>query len=88
MIVAFPGQLITLLAVFLFSLWKRFTYDNSSKRYRNILRHGLDLKWIKLLQTPHPLSFNDNIYHDGNISRLPDFDVCFFTLLDIRKRNK
>ena len=68
---------------------EKITYhDNSSKRYRNILRHGLDLKWIKLLQTPHPLSFNDNIYHDGNISRLPDFDVCFFTLLDIRKRNK
>ena len=43
------------------------------------------LKWIKLLQTPHPLGFNDNIYHEGNISRLPDFDV--FSLLDIRKRN-
>ena len=26
-----------------------------------------------------------NIYHEGNISRLPDFD--FFSLLDIRKRN-
>ena len=59
--------------------------DNSTKRYRNILRHELELKWIKLLQTPHPLSFNDNIYHEGNISRLPDFDV--FTLLDIRNRN-
>ena len=31
-----------------------------------------------------PLGFNDNIYHEGNISRLPDFDV-FFSLLD--KRN-
>ena len=59
--------------------------DNSTKRYRNILRHELKLKWIKLLQTPHPLGFNDNIYHEGNISRLPDFDV--FSLLDIRKRN-
>ena len=29
--------------------------------------------------------FNDIIYHEGNISRLPDFDV--FSLLDIRKRN-
>ena len=56
-----------------------------AKRYRNILRHELELKWIKLLQTPHPLGFNDNIYHKGNISRLPDFDV--FSLLDIRKRN-
>ena len=26
--------------------------DNSTKRYRNILRHELELKWIKLLQTP------------------------------------
>ena len=47
--------------------------DNSTKRYRNILRHELELKWIKLLQTPHPLGFNDYIYHEGNISRLPDF---------------
>ena len=39
----------------------------------------------KLLQTPHPLDFNDNIYHEGNISRLPDFDV--FSLLDMRKGN-
>ena len=43
--------------------------DNSTKR--NILRDELELKWIKLLQTPHPLGFND-IYHEGNISRLPD----------------
>ena len=42
------------------------------KRYRNILRHELELKWIKLLQTTHPLGLNDNIYHEGNISRLPD----------------
>ena len=66
---------------------EKITYgDNSTKRYRNILRHKIELKWIKLLQKPHPLGFNDNIYHEGNISRLPDFDV--FSLLDIRKRNK
>ena len=59
---------------------EKITYgDNSTKRYRNILRHELELKWIKLLQTPHPLGFNDNIYHGGNISRLPDFDVFFFS---------
>ena len=52
--------------------------DNSSKRYRNILRHGLELKWIKLLITPLSVSVNDNIYHEGNISRLPDFDGFFF----------
>ena len=57
---------------------EKITYGhNSTKRYRNILRHELELKWIKLLQTPHPLGFNDNIYHEGNISRLPDFDVFF-----------
>ena len=65
---------------------EKITYsDNSIKRYRNVLRHELELKWIKLIQTPHPLGFNDTIYHEGNISRLPDFDV--FSLLDIRKRN-
>ena len=32
---------------------------------------------MKLLQTPHPLGFNDNIYHEGNISRLPDVDIFF-----------
>ena len=66
---------------------EKITYgDNSTKRYRNILMHELELKWIKSLQTPLPLGFNYNIYHEGNISRLPDFDG--FSLLDIRKRNK
>ena len=51
----------------------------------SLLRHELELVWIKLLQTPHPLGFNDNIYHEGNISRLPDFGV--FSILDIHKRN-
>ena len=49
-----------------------------------IKRHETELKWIKLLQTPFPLGFNDNIYHEGNISKMPDFDV--FPLLEIRKR--
>ena len=40
-----------------------------------------ELKWIKLLQTPFPLGFNDNINHEGNISKMPDFDV--FSLLEI-----
>ena len=37
---------------------------------------------IKRLQTPFPLGFNDNIYHEGNISKMPDFDAFF--LLDIK----
>ena len=28
-----------------------------------------------------------NIYHEGNISKMPDFDVVSFSLLDDRKRN-
>ena len=42
-----------------------------------------ELKWIKLLQTPFPLGFKDNIYQQGNISKMPDFDV--FSLFDIRR---
>ena len=64
---------------------KKLTYDkNSSSRFKIIKRHETELKWIKLLQTPFPLGFNDNIYHEGNISKMPDFDV--FSLLEIRKR--
>ena len=44
------------------------------------------MKWIKLLQSPFPLGFNDNNYHEGHISKMPDFDV--FSLLDIKKRNR
>ena len=60
--------------------------SNSTERYKNIFRHETELKWIKLLQTPFPLDFNDNIYHSRNISKMPDFDVL--TLLDIRRRNR
>ena len=60
--------------------------SNSIERFKTILRHELELKWIKRLQTPFTLGFNDNIYHEGNISKMPDFDA--FSLLDIKKRNK
>ena len=61
------------------------TYDKDfSSRFKIIKRHETELKWIKLLQTPFPLGFNDNIYHEGNISKMSDFDV--FSLLEIRKR--
>ena len=59
---------------------------NSTERFKGILRHELELKWIQRLQTPFQLGFNDNIYHEGNISKMPDFDA--FSLLDINKRNK
>ena len=32
------------------------------------------------LQTPFPRGFNDNIYHEGNIFKIADFDICFFLL--------
>ena len=64
---------------------EKLTYDkNSSSRFKIVKRHETELKWIKLLQTPFPLGFNDNIYHEGKISKMPDFDV--FSLLEIRKR--
>ena len=64
---------------------EKLTYDkNSSSRFKIIKRHETELKWIKLLQTPFPLGFNDNIYHEGNISKITDFYV--FSLLEIRKR--
>ena len=44
-------------------------------QFRVMHLHDLKLKWIKLLQTPFPLGLNDNIYHEGNISKMPDFDV-------------
>ena len=30
------------------------------------------------MQSPFPLGFNGNIYHEGNISKMPAFDVFFF----------
>ena len=64
---------------------EKITYDaNSTSRFKIIKRHETELKWIKLLQTPYPPGFNDNIYHEGNLSKMPDFDV--FSLLEFRKR--
>ena len=69
-----------------FSPLKKIIYDtNSSTRSKNIKRHETELKWIKCLQSHFPLGFNDNIYHEGNISKMPDFDVVF-SLLECKKR--
>lgn len=60
-------------------------YDkNATARFKIIKRHDLELKWIKSLQSAFPLGLNDNIYHQGNISKTPDFDA--FSLLEFRKR--
>ena len=53
-------------------------------RFNTIKRLETELKWIQLLQSDSPLGFNDNIYHEGNISKMPDFDV--FSLLEIQKQ--
>ena len=49
----------------------------------NIFRHETERKWIKALQIH--FSLYDNIYHERNISKMPDFDVL--SLLDFRKCN-
>ena len=55
---------------------EKLIYDgNSSVRFNTINRLETELKWIKLLQSASPLGFNDNIYQEGNISKMPDFDV-------------
>ena len=64
---------------------EKTAYDkNSSVRFKNIKRFETKLKWIKLLQTPFPLGFNDNIYHESNIFNMPDVDVL--TLSESQKR--
>ena len=58
---------------------EKIIYDpNSSTRLKNIKRHETELKWIKFLQSHFPLGFNDNIYGEGYISKMPDFDVFLF----------
>ena len=41
---------------------------------------------MKILQSPFPLGFKDNINHEGNISKMPDFDV--FSVLEYKKNVK
>ena len=60
--------------------------ENSSVIFNTIKRFETELKWIKLLQFASPVGFNENIYQEGNISKMPDFDV--FSLLEIRKRKR
>ena len=36
------------------------------------------------MQSPFSLGVNDNIYHEGNISKMPDFDA--FSVLECKKR--
>ena len=52
---------------------------------KNIKRHETELKLIKFLQSPFPLGFNDNIHHEGNISKMPNIDG-FFLFRNVKKR--
>ena len=60
--------------------------ENSSVRFNTIKRLETELKWITLLQSASPIGYNDNIYQEGSISKMPEFDV--FSLLEIRKRKR
>ena len=57
---------------------------NTSLNFDNTKRFEAELKWIQLLQTAFPLGFNESTYHEGNISKMPDF--VFFCCLFICKR--
>ena len=48
--------------------------------YRSILKHELEIKWIKLIQLPHPLVFYDNRYCKVYVSKLTDFNGVFLPL--------
>jgi len=50
---------------------EHITYDNDATRnFKSKSRFKAELNWLKNLQTPFPLGFNDNIYQSGNIFRL------------------
>ena len=53
----------------------RFNTIKSSVRFNTIKRLETELKWIKLWQSASSLGFNDSNYQEGNISKMPDFDV-------------
>ena len=64
---------------------EKLSYDeNSSVKFNTIKRLETEIKWIKFLPSASPVDFNDNIYQERNISKMPDFGVS--ALLEIRKR--
>ena len=52
--------------------------ENISVRLNNVIRFETEFKLIKLSQATSSLGFNDKIWHEGSISKIPDFD-CFFS---------
>ena len=47
---------------------------------------NLNLNGLNVYKPLFSLGLNDNIYHEGNISKMPDFDA--FSLLNIKKKKK
>ena len=65
---------------------EKLTYgDNSTKRYRNILRHELELKWINYYK--HHIHLVLMIIFTKRVTFLDYLILMFFSLLDILKRN-
>ena len=63
---------------------EKIIYDpNSSTRLKNVKRHETELKWVNFLQSLFPLDFNDNIYHEDNISKMPDL-MGFFQFWSVK----
>ena len=36
------------------------------------------------LKLPFPWGFHDNLYHEGKLSKMSDFDVVFFLFCNVR----
>ena len=67
---------------------EKIMYDpNSSTRLKNIKRHETQLKWIIFLQLSLLLGFNDNIYHESNISKMQWLIFIFSSLPSSVLRN-
>ena len=65
---------------------EKITYDdNSTKRYRNIHRHELELNWINYYK--HHIHLVLMIILTMKITFLDYLILMFFSLLNIRKRN-
>ena len=66
-------------------LVEKIIYDpNSSTRLKIYRDMKLNLNGLNFCNHLFPLGFNDNIYHEGTISKMPDFDV--FSVLECKKR--
>ena len=47
----------------------------ATSSFKIIDGHETELNWIKSLQKHFPLGLNDKIYHEGNISKMLNFNI-------------